>query len=520
MLNGKQDKYGFGDEFQIQVLSLCLRDPQFIVQYFDVLSYTYFDNQSHSTLAYLLFKNFQQHGNVPSKEVMGFLIVEHCSEYDRDGALGMSGNLTAWLDHLYVKRIDEDAIKVRVVRFGRRQEIKKAMIESIELLKEQSGILDEFEDDVPEKIALKIDTACRKGTSRDFGIELVETLTTLPALLQEDCGPATKIPTGWTTIDDDLMGGLGPAELGVIQALPNVGKSTSLVVLGHNASIHLMNMHVAGNPLKSVIHITCEQRQKPILRKYGACATLLDQKDVLLGTQDYMRRAAEKQVLMAPVYVKYFRPGSTSAEEIKWWIANLQMVNEIEPGMILLDYADRLKGGEDDRFRGMGQIYDQLIGMGDRFNCPFWTATQARRAGARESVLEMDSVAESWKKAEAADVIISLNRNAQEEQDKVARLFSAKVRDGESRRLVYCHYDPAKVFLTEMSEAEAVAYKAGIEEAQHEDTGGSRYAKRLREQQGGADGTPEAYVAPSAPELEYQVTTAPPPATVESANVV
>lgn len=503
-----QAKYGFGDEFQIQVLALCLRDPEFLPRYADILSHTYFEHETVGTLAYLVLQKFKETSTTPTKDVVGFLVREHAREYDPDGALQMEHNLLAWVEHLYVRQLDSSEVAIRVERFGRRQAMKQALLQSIEVLRDEKGLVDGEEDGAPAAIQAIIDGAARKGTTRDFGIEFVANAALLPQMLQDERGPGQLVPTGWGNVDEDLMGGLGVAEIGVIQAPPNGGKSTTLVSLGKNASEYFAELAITGHPLKSVIHITCEQRTKPLLRKYGSAWTGVNQKDVLAGTPEYLNLITERTPTMAPIIVKWFRPGSTTAEEITWWIASLQMAEGIDPGLIIIDYADRLKGGEDDRFKGMGVIYDKLIAMGDRFQCPVWTATQTRRASSKDGVQGMDGVAESWKKAEAADVIISVNRNEAEEERKAGRLYTAKVRDGEARKIYPVWFDPGTVQIREMSDDEAKMFKAGIAEDDRISKGGNDYLDHLnKEKNGGSDdGT---YV--EAPGIE-----APPPMTAST----
>lgn len=447
------EKWGYGESFQFQVLALCLRDPQFLAKYIDIIDHTYFETQELSTLAYIVLSFFKSRGTVPHRDTVDCLLHDYAQTYDKSGQQGLEARLRHWMNYIYDRQCDEDYIASRIVKFARRQAIKHAMIRSIDWM-EQEKPTDDGED-VSEKISKEIEIACLKGTGRDFGLNFQKVALNLPEVIKNSATYRTKVPTGLPSLDCDLNGGVGAGELAVIVGGPNKGKSTILSAIGLSASYYLYEKAIREKkPPKAVIHITCEMSDWAIVLKYGAASTGMSIGDVKRGGDEYTKKMTPEIGRQASVYVKHFPPGSTSVEAIKWYVSNLIMVENIVPGMLILDYADRLKGGEDDRFRGMGQIYDSLIGIGLKFEIPVWTGSQVRRFDNNAELIDETGVAESWKKVEAADVILTMNQKLNEYRTNVMRLYAVKARDGRARNTYWMKFDPDKVLVRELTETE------------------------------------------------------------------
>jgi hypothetical protein len=454
-MQASPEKWGYGESFQFQVLALCLRDPQFLAKHIDVIDHTYFETQELSTLAYLVLAHFKSRGGVPHRDTVDCIVHDYAMTYDKSGQQGLETRLRHWMNYIYERQCDEDYITSKIVKFARRQAIKHAMIKSVDWL-EQEKPADDGED-VSERISREIELACLKGTGRDFGLMFQKVALTLPTVIQKSVTYRTKVPTGLPSLDADLNGGIGGGELAVIVGGPNKGKSTLLSAIGLNASYYLFDKaKKEGTKPKAVIHITCEMGDWAICLKYGAAATGMTIGDVKNGGDEYTKRMGTDIGRQAPVFIKHFPPGSTSVDAIKWYIANLIMIENIEPGMLILDYADRLKGGEDDRFRGMGKIYDSLIGIGLKFEIPVWTGSQVRRFDNNADLIDETGVAESWKKVEAADVILTMNQRTNEYKHHLMRLYAVKARDGRARNTYWMHFDPERVMARELTPEEIV----------------------------------------------------------------
>lgn len=449
----ENSRWDYGSSFQIQVLGLCLRDPEFLSRYADVIDHAYFEQQDMANLAMLVLRHFRKEGEVPKRDTVVFKVREFSKKYDRDGSDGLEKKLLHWLDHVYSRDLDENFIADRIVKFGQRQAIRLAMYESVDLLQSPPS-LDE-EDDLANKVSRKIEEACQKGTARDFGLRWHDVALNLPYLLQNSVTAKSKVPIGISYADKLMNGGPGAGELAVVMGPPNKGKSTFLCGVGANASYFLAKKAKdEGTKAKAVVHITCEMSELATMSKYAASTVNISINEVKGGHAGYETVVSEQLPLQAPLYVKHFLPGKTTVDELKWFIANLVMVEEVDVGMVIVDYADRLRGGEDDRFRGMGAIYDGLIEISKKFACPVWTGTQVRRFNAKDELIDETGAAESWKKVEACDIMVSLNQTNDEYEHGCARLNFSKIRDGEAKRVVPVIFRQSHCQLRDMSDNE------------------------------------------------------------------
>ena len=448
-------RWSFGDGFQYQVLGLCLRDPKFLAQYADVIQYSYFDNQSLSQIAFILLGHFKKSGEPPTRDVLECLIHEYAKTYDRDGSKGLESNLQNHLNYIYDRHLDAEFISSRIRKFGQRQAVQRALFECADFLQASETNRDVEGDNLVENVSKTIESACQTGLQQSKGLWWHDIALILPQMFRDSITQKTKVPTNLPRLDDCLSGGIGAGELGVIMGAPNMGKSTLLTCLGVHAQYYLAAHAPEGETPPAVVHITCEMSDLATFLKYASSSSCLTINDVKHGNDEkYAKQVSPQLPRQAPLHIKYFIPGTVSAEEIKWYIANIVMTQNIKIGMVILDYADRLRGGEDDRFAGMGRIYDQLIEISKKFECPVWTGCQVRRTNARDEIIDAQGAAESWKKVEAADVIISLNQKDLEAAQKIMRLGLVKVRDGEAGGLVWTKFDKACVSLRELSDQE------------------------------------------------------------------
>ncbi len=437
-----------GPEFPCRVLGLMLRDTDFLPHHHGDLRQEYFENLYMQTLAHLALTHFHQQERTPSRDDMVALVLGWVHAYDTDGTQKLNQNLMSWLDYVWQYDIgDSDFVKGQVAKYGSRQRMKGAMGEVFSIMEnEKPDDADGSSDTVHEKMVRLLDDAARRNITEDPGVDLGNAAVDLPQLLLDDMtyGASHKVPTGIADLDKALKGGLGSPEVGCLMGLPGAGKTTVLSIFGANAAQHFYEMHAIGRHpvLRTVVHVTCEMVELDILTKYMAKLTNMEIDDITINPDLYRQRHGQVAGSFSPIRIKYFDPGSTTVEELKWYISNLVLGEGIVPGLIIVDYADLLKGGEDDRFQGMGRIYDQLIQIARKFSAPVWTGSQVRKAEARNDIITQTGVAESWKKVEKASVIVTLNQKQEERDRNRIRLYTAKVRRGKAWQILHCNYHP------------------------------------------------------------------------------
>ena len=443
------DYFNLGEGFQVKLIALCLRDPGFLQSHLDVLKPHYFENGHLSVLESLVLDYFSKHYIVPSHEAIVATVHEYARQYGGDKSSELLGLLGSWLDHVYTVDLSDSAfITEKVVEFGQRQAIKVAIGEGLDMLEKRDKDLG--------KLRQIFDDALRVGSSRDMGTDFGKVALNLPQMMMNDpvYGIKNKVPTGFYALDKNLMGGIGAGEVMVVAGPPGRGKSTVMVNIGKRAAQHFRSV----NSNKSVIYVTLEggMKELDIAAKFGACLTGVQINDIASGNPVYQSKVVDVLQGLGPnsIRIKYFSPGSVGAEDLRWFFANLMSMESIDPGLIIIDYADKLKGMEDSRYLEAGRIYDQFTGIGDKFKCPIITGSQINREWSGEETIDMRGLAESWLKGANADVIVTLNQTKEEHAAQVMRLFLAKVRKGADHGIIYCHWVTANALCWELSQQE------------------------------------------------------------------
>ena len=202
----------YGYSFQIKVITSLLTDKGFLNQISDILIPSYFESDANQWITQHVLEYHKEYKSPPSLEVFKVKIEEVDQEVLK----------TQILQHLkdamrFVQAEDLDFIKKEVLNFCKNQEIKKAILQSVELLKHGR-----YED-----IKSQIDNAMKSGSDRDIGHEYI---TSMEDRYSEAVRDVRATP--WDVVNELTDGGLGKGELGVFVAPAGIGKSWGLINIG------------------------------------------------------------------------------------------------------------------------------------------------------------------------------------------------------------------------------------------------------------------------------------------------
>lgn len=237
-----------------------------------------------------------------------------------------------------------------------------------------------------------------------------------------------RIPTGVMELDAALDGGVSRGQLAFWMSGTSGGKSMALVqcttqcllqggVVAY-ATLELSRAltkarlvaHLTGVPINEVVaqpHGEAEKRLAEILPKIGTCV------------------------------VEEFPAGTTTVPDLDAWLDRVAEQVGRPVDMVAVDYADKLAshkrnkfGDEQSAYKGMETVYETLRLLAHRRGIWCWTASQARRRGAKERglTLENEDVSDSVHKVRVADVVISINN--EQGQEAMLSFFIAKNRTG------------------------------------------------------------------------------------------
>lgn len=258
-------------------------------------------------------------------------------------------------------------------------------------------------------------------------------------------------PTGIVGVDDVLDGGLSVGELGVWMADSKGGKSLFLI-------------HLAG--------YTCRVLQRKVLLvllegDYLQTASRLDswfsgvayreakrgqfEHDVYRRLQDEYRR------LKGLLVIREFTDASYNVMDIRAEIDELKAQSGWVPAQLVVDYGDLLRSStkaasEEEHQRNAFSELKALCHQDQGY--AMWSASQARRPGNMlrhkkekgedegstfkfgKPVLGPKDIADSYNKVRRVDFLGSINQDAEDKANSIARLYCAVYRDNAADRLV------------------------------------------------------------------------------------
>ena len=387
----------YGSGFQVKVLSSLLKHKEFLQTINDVVDPEMFDSPASQWIVKEILRYYYKYHTTPSLEFLGVEVKKIDNEVLR---VSVAEQMKESL-----KTINEDReyIEQEFSNFCKNQQLKKALLSSVDLLSKG-----QFED-----IRSIIDSALKAGADKNIGHEYTKDIE---QRYREDDRAA--IPTPWAGITELLMGGLGRGDLGVIFGGPGSGKSWFLVNLGAAAV-------KAGY---TVAHYTLELSDIYTGKRYDSVFSGIEFKDI------HNHRSKVEEIIEAlpgKLIVKEFPMGKTTVSSIESHIRKCTDLGH-KPDLIIIDYIDLLKskrkGGEvkDE----IDDVYTAVKGMARELNTPIWSVSQVNRAGAKDDVVEGDKAAGSYNKIMIADFILSLSRKRADKINQTGRVHVMKNRYG------------------------------------------------------------------------------------------
>jgi replicative DNA helicase len=312
MLAKKADFGRYGKSFQEGLVQLIFEDRPFADQITEVLDVDFLELDYLRTFVAKIVEYRTKYGKHPSTNAMISILR---TELDRETEVSQK-QVRDYFARVHTNEISDDIdyIKETSLDFCRKQKLKEAMMKSVGLL--QTCSFDE--------ISKVINDALKLGSENNFGHDFI-------ADFEERYKPKFRMPvtTGWKEIDDITSGGLGRNELGVVIAPTGAGKSMALVHMGSQAI----------KEGKTVVHYTLELQDTVVACRYDSCITGYPLSDLTSFKDDIFE---EIKNLDGTLIVKEYPTKSASTNTIKSHLSRL-VKRGIEPGLIIVDYADLLR---------------------------------------------------------------------------------------------------------------------------------------------------------------------------------
>ena len=390
----------FGKGFQLKVLGSLLTDKGFLLNVRDVLSDTYFDADSHKWIINQICDYYDKYHTTVTMDVLKIELQKLENEV-------LQVALKEELRNSYQASQDDlEYVQEEFAKFCKNQEMKAAILDSADLLKE--GDFDGIRN--------LVEKAIKAGMDKNIGHEYNKDIETR---YRVDYRPT--IPSPWPILNDGIQGGFGPGDLGIVFGSPGGGKSWTMVAIAAHAVKmgHKVNFY------------TLELGEDYVGKRFDCYFTGYSIDEV-----NKHRKDVQKQVdnLKGKLIVKEYPPKGASVNTIK---AHVQKCMDIDhkPDLIIIDYVDYLKapsrGRNTERKHEIDDVFIATKGLAKDLKIPILTPSQVNRMGARDSIIEGDKAAGSYDKMMVADICLSLSRQKEDKVLGTGRIHVMKNRYGQ-----------------------------------------------------------------------------------------
>jgi len=393
-----QSLENYGISFQTKVISALLTDKPFLQNVNDILTDEYFSNTAHKWIVNEVLKYYAKYHCNPTMDVLKVELKRVENEV-------LQLSIKEQLKEAYRSSDESDLsyVKEEFTNFCKNQQLKKALLNSVDLLK--AGDYD--------SIRTLVDSALRSGQDKNIGHEYNKDIES--RFIEDERKP---IPTPWKIFNEMIQGGLGEGDLGLIFGNPGGGKSWTLIAMGAYA------VQLGYN----VIHYTLELGETYVGRRYDAFFSRVPVDKIRNQKEKVSEAVAE---LPGNLIVREYPMGRASISTIESHIKKCIDL-DFKPDLIIIDYIDLLSSKRKNRERKdeIDDIYTSTKGLARELKLPIWSVSQVNRAGAKDSIIEGDKAAGSYDKIMIADVALSLSRQKKDKVNGTGRFHFMKNRYG------------------------------------------------------------------------------------------
>ena len=360
----------FTDKFQKQLLYILCQDSEYMRNYGDLLSLDYFDSNECKILFQIIREYVAAYDTDLDQDMLVMQVNDYCQRNNVEESFYKTyRTLADEIFELGAGLESPENIKDITLHFVQRQEVKKAIIQSIDILSNDGDF---------HQIAPLIENAVSIGESQDKGLS-IQDLGNLKELYRATRNSASLIRTGIPDYDKVLSGGMAPGELHCLCAAPKGGKSTFGCCIG------AFNIRQK----KNVFHITLELKELDIMVKYALILGHISYPEFFtMSDEEYQYKLRKFLKARDNLFIKYWTGSTINVGHIRSYINKIcsekrRIDPSFKPHLIIVDYDDYLlpiKQGDSSDYNNAGYVYDDLIKMADYFKCPIFTFSQTVRA--------------------------------------------------------------------------------------------------------------------------------------------
>jgi hypothetical protein len=253
------------------------------------------------------------------------------------------------------------------------------------------------------------------------------------------------IPTPFPSINRVTKGGPGNGNLVILVAPSNFGKTTLLIAASREAN----------RVNKNVAFFSFEIGGIDIIRKYIAGRLGINQENLAFNKDTVRDFFINNQ--LGDFRLIEQRATRATVDQIKMDLDYLKSTGFF-PDMICVDSLNQLKLFGDDRWRMKDDnqkfeyLAEELRDLANDLEIPVYTVLQTNRTGFVNSINDITTIGKAIEPLQVADVLMTFAQTPEMHQEGKCIALLAKNRLGPKNMVLECSYDPNQGTFTELAE--------------------------------------------------------------------
>lgn len=268
-----------------------------------------------------------------------------------------------------LQKFDDDNlgfIKDTAINFCRFQQVKSAILQSVDLLK-----LEDY-----EQIYELINKTRYKGLNNDLGSEYVDTFDRRHSLEKEE----EFIPFPWQVMTNITNGGMKPKKLYLVLAPTGVGKSWAFISIAAKAM----------QEGKKVVYYTLEMTEDEIGERIDStlCGKTLE---YIRDPDNHEKVKQQLEPYRNLLRIKEFLPNKTRLVEIENHYNLLKLFDNFDADVVIIDYGDIIKkeSSVNSMYSAYGDVFTMMKTLAKEYDIPVVSGTQGQRCLSKNTIVDV-----------------------------------------------------------------------------------------------------------------------------------
>ena len=390
---------------------MLLTDRKFLVDVSDSVTDEYFENTARKWIITRLNKYFDEFHTTPTMEALQIEVKKEDNEVLKIAVIEELKEAYKMADQSH----DKEYIEQEFLKFCQNQQMKKAIMTSVELLNDGDY------ESIRTLISKAVSNNHEKNTGHDFELDI-----------ESRYRPDDRkvIPTPWKELNSITQGGYGKGDLVIFFGGPGSGKSWAAISMALEAA----------KLGAKIVYYSLELGEGYVGKRFDANLTNIPVDQLALH-----RVKVEQQVkgLAGRLIIKEYAPKRASLDTIESHLDQLRIQHDFVPDAVFIDYLDLLRNrrARNERKDDIDDIYTDAKGLAKELGIPIISPSQVNRSGSQDKVVEGDKAAGSYDKIMIADIIISTSRLRKDKIDNTCRWHIIKNRFGVDGLTFKCEFN-------------------------------------------------------------------------------